>query len=95
MGNIGPEDFGMPEDNQPDRSPPGGVSPFRRLLALLGPERRDILIVVVILAGIMVLTEVGLNVAPLIAGVGLVGLAVGFGAQSVRGARRRDDVRCR
>jgi small conductance mechanosensitive channel len=44
---------------------------------------RTALMIVLILAGIMVLTEAGLNVAPLIAGVGLVGLAVGFGAQSL------------
>jgi len=44
---------------------------------------RTALMVVVALVGIMVLTEVGVNVAPLIAGLGLVGLAVGFGAQSL------------
>ena len=44
---------------------------------------RTALMFVLLLAGIMVLTEAGLNVAPLIAGVGLVGLAVGFGAQSL------------
>ena len=44
---------------------------------------RTALMIVLVLAGIMVLTEAGLNVAPLIAGVGLVGLAVGFGAQSL------------
>jgi len=42
-----------------------------------------VVIVVVVLVAIIVLTEVGLNVAPLIAGVGLVGLAIGFGAQSL------------
>jgi moderate conductance mechanosensitive channel len=44
---------------------------------------RTALMLVVVLVGIMILTEVGLNVAPLIAGLGLVGLAVGFGAQSL------------
>jgi moderate conductance mechanosensitive channel len=44
---------------------------------------RTALMLVVIVVGIMILTEVGVNVAPLIAGLGLVGLAVGFGAQSL------------
>ena len=44
---------------------------------------RTALFVVVVLAGMMLLAEAGLSVAPLIAGVGLVGLAVGFGAQSL------------
>lgn len=44
---------------------------------------RTLLLVVVIVTGIIMLTEAGINVAPLIAGFGLVGLAVGFGAQSL------------
>ncbi len=35
------------------------------------------------LAGLMILTELGLNVAPLIASAGIVGVALGFGAQSL------------
>ena len=44
---------------------------------------RTALLIVIILAGIMILTEAGINVAPLIAGLGLAGLAIGFGAQSL------------
>lgn len=44
---------------------------------------RTLLLVVVVVTGIILLTEAGINVAPLIAGFGLVGLAVGFGAQSL------------
>jgi moderate conductance mechanosensitive channel len=44
---------------------------------------RTALMLVMVVVGIMILTEVGVNVAPLIAGLGLVGLAVGFGAQSL------------
>jgi small conductance mechanosensitive channel len=38
---------------------------------------------VAVVAGMMVLQTVGINPAPLIAGAGIVGLAVGFGAQSL------------
>lgn len=38
---------------------------------------------VVIIAGIMVLGRIGLDVGPAIAGLGVVGIAVGFGAQSL------------
>ncbi len=38
---------------------------------------------VVVIAGIMVLGRIGLDVGPAIAGLGVVGIAVGFGAQSL------------
>ncbi|MEZ5218236.1 MAG: mechanosensitive ion channel family protein [Ilumatobacteraceae bacterium] len=40
-------------------------------------------IVIWTIAGLLVLGEVGINLAPLIAGAGIVGVAVGFGAQSL------------
>jgi len=40
-------------------------------------------IALVILAGFMILSEVGIDVTALIAGAGIVGLAVGFGAQNL------------
>ena len=38
---------------------------------------------IVAVAGLMVLGELGLNIGPAIAGLGVVGIAVGFGAQSL------------
>jgi small conductance mechanosensitive channel len=38
---------------------------------------------VTIVAGLVILTRLGVDVAPLIAGAGIVGIAVGFGAQSL------------
>ena len=38
---------------------------------------------VVVIAGIMILDQIGLDVGPAIAGLGVVGIAVGFGAQSL------------
>ncbi len=40
-------------------------------------------ILVLVLAGIIVLGQVGINVGPILAGAGVLGLAVGFGAQSL------------
>lgn len=52
----------------------------RTLLPLLRNAFLIFLIVVVIL---IVLSEIGLNIAPLLAGAGVVGLAIGFGAQTL------------
>ena len=52
----------------------------RTLLPLLRNAFMVLLITVVVL---MVLSEVGLNIAPLLAGAGVIGLAIGFGAQTL------------
>ncbi|MGH6932138.1 MAG: mechanosensitive ion channel family protein [Dongiaceae bacterium] len=53
---------------------------WRTLLPLLRNAFRVVLLVMVTL---IVLSEFGVNIAPLIAGAGVVGLAVGFGAQTL------------
>ncbi|WP_395674847.1 mechanosensitive ion channel domain-containing protein [Inquilinus sp.] len=52
----------------------------RTLLPLL---RNAFLILLITVVVLMVLSEVGLNIAPLLAGAGVVGLAIGFGAQTL------------
>lgn len=54
-----------------------------RLATLLPIFRNFLLITVVTLAGMIVLAEMGVDIAPLFAGAGVVGLAVGFGAQTL------------
>jgi small conductance mechanosensitive channel len=44
---------------------------------------RTAVVLVTVIAVVTILPEFGLNAAPLIAGLGLVGLAVGFGAQNL------------
>jgi small conductance mechanosensitive channel len=39
--------------------------------------------IIVVVAGIMLLDQLGLNITPVLAGVGIAGLAVGFGAQTL------------
>ena len=38
---------------------------------------------IIVVSGLMILGELGLNIGPAIAGLGVVGIAVGFGAQSL------------
>ncbi|MCR9256956.1 MAG: mechanosensitive ion channel family protein [Alphaproteobacteria bacterium] len=58
----------------------GGASRIATLLPIL---RNFILAVIVTIAGMVILSEMGLDIAPLFAGAGVVGLAVGFGAQTL------------
>jgi small conductance mechanosensitive channel len=52
----------------------------RTLLPLL---KNVFLIFVVIIAGLIVLSEIGLDTGPLLAGAGVIGVALGFGSQSL------------
>jgi len=53
---------------------------IRTLLPLL---RTATMVGLAVLAGLTVLAEVGVNIAPLLAGAGIVGLAIGFGSQAL------------
>lgn len=55
----------------------------QRARTLLPLIRKVILIVLSVVVGLTVLSELGINIAPLLAGAGVVGLAVGFGAQTL------------
>jgi len=61
----------------------GGMTGVSRLATLLPLFRGGILAVVVVSIGLIALLELGINVSPLFAGAGVVGLAVGFGAQTL------------
>ena len=52
-----------------------------RIRTLLTVARNALLVVLSVVATLMVLSELGINIAPLLAGAGVVGLAIGFGAQ--------------
>jgi len=52
-----------------------------RTRTLLNVARNALLVVITIVSSLMVLSELGVNIAPLLAGAGVIGLAVGFGAQ--------------
>jgi small-conductance mechanosensitive channel len=54
-----------------------------RLRTLLPMLRTTLLATVCIVAGLVVLSEIGVNIAPLLAGAGVIGLAIGFGSQKL------------
>jgi small conductance mechanosensitive channel len=55
----------------------------QRITALTSVLRSFTSAVIFAIAGFMILGEVGVNLAPLLAGAGVIGLAIGFGAQSL------------
>ncbi|OED46487.1 mechanosensitive ion channel domain-containing protein [Leisingera sp. S232] len=73
VGDVEPGELG-------DEGGAGGAS---RLATLLPLFRGGILAVVLVSIVLIVLLELGINVSPLFAGAGVVGLAVGFGSQTL------------
>jgi small conductance mechanosensitive channel len=61
----------------------GGRMPTTRARTLLPLAQTALKIVLVVLVTMVVLSEVGVNITPLLAGAGVVGLAVGFGSQKL------------
>jgi small-conductance mechanosensitive channel len=54
-----------------------------RLRTLLPLMRSTVLIAIAIFAGLTILSEIGINIGPLLAGAGIVGVAIGFGSQKL------------
>jgi small conductance mechanosensitive channel len=52
-----------------------------RTRTLLTVARNALMVVLTLVSTLMVLSEIGINIAPLLAGAGVVGLAIGFGSQ--------------
>lgn len=71
----------MPEAEPGDEG--GGASAVSRLGTILPLVRTFVLLVIAVTSVMLILMEFGVNVAPLFAGAGVVGLAIGFGAQSL------------
>jgi small-conductance mechanosensitive channel len=61
----------------------GGAAGVSRLATLLPLVRNFILIVILITITLIVAMQLGANVAPLFAGAGILGLAIGFGSQAL------------
>jgi small-conductance mechanosensitive channel len=69
------EDLGQPNTDEARRR--------ARLRTLLPIFRNVLLVVVVVFAGMMALAAMGVEIGPLIAAAGVLGVAIGFGAQSL------------
>ena len=59
---------------------PGRAARLRTLLPFL---RTTLLVTILTIVGLTVLSEIGVNIAPLLAGAGVIGIAVGFGSQKL------------
>ena len=59
------------------------VARSARARTLLPLARNALLIMLVIMVTLIVLAELGLNIAPLLAGAGVIGVAIGFGSQKL------------
>ncbi len=60
-----------------------GLPPTKRMLTLLPLLNNVLRIALILVAGMSVLAHLGINIAPLLAGAGVIGLAIGFGAQTL------------
>jgi moderate conductance mechanosensitive channel len=68
-----------------NRRDPSGLAVIRsaRVRTLLPLIRNALMILISVMAALIILSEIGVDIAPLLAGAGVVGLAIGFGAQSL------------
>ena len=69
-------DYEPPVDGQA----PG---PEARMVTLLPLLRTILLVTLLIMVGLSILSAAGVNIAPILAGAGIVGIAIGFGTQSL------------
>ncbi len=72
---AGSADLGMPNTDEARRR--------ARLRTLLPIFRNILFVAVIVLAAMMALAALGVQIGPLIAGLGVLGVAIGFGAQSL------------
>jgi len=70
----------MPEEDEEQEEGGAGGSRIATLLHLL---RKFMLVAIIVMASLIVLSALGVNIGPLIAGAGVFGLAIGFGAQAL------------
>ncbi|MGR8949120.1 MAG: mechanosensitive ion channel family protein [Gammaproteobacteria bacterium] len=61
----------------------GGGAGATRLQTLLPLLRRFFQVTILVISGMIILSSIGVDIGPLIAGAGVVGLAIGFGAQKL------------
>ncbi|MFK8252903.1 mechanosensitive ion channel family protein [Ancylobacter terrae] len=71
---------GVPGLQDPDDAAATTVSRVATLMPLL---RVALIIAIVVMAGLTVLSQLGINITPLIAGASIIGLAISFGSQTL------------
>jgi len=70
----------MPDEEEEAEEGGAGGSRMGTLLVLL---RKFVLAVMFVMVTLIILASLGVNIGPLIAGAGVIGLAIGFGAQTL------------
>jgi len=70
----------MPDDDGDAEEGGAGGSRMGTLLVLL---RKFVFAVMFVIVALIILASMGINIGPLIAGAGVIGLAIGFGAQTL------------
>ncbi len=73
----------LPEGAEDDEKDEGGGAGGSRIATLLLLLRKFMLVVILVMAVLIILSALGVNIGPLIAGAGVFGLAIGFGAQTL------------
>ena len=63
--------------------PEGGGAGGNRFRTLMQLSRKFILVVLLTMVSLIVLSSLGIEIGPLLAGAGVVGLAIGFGSQAL------------
>jgi small-conductance mechanosensitive channel len=59
------------------------VEPSQRMRTLLPLLRNFVVVALIVMTAMLLLSGLGVNIGPLLAGAGVVGLAIGFGAQTL------------
>ena len=59
------------------------AGPSARAKTLLSVGRNALLVIIVTVSSLMILSELGINIGPMLAGAGVLGLAIGFGSQKL------------
>ena len=71
------------EDEEVDAGGEGGGAGATRLQTMLPLLRRFFQITILVIGSMIVLSSIGVDIGPLMAGAGVIGLAIGFGAQKL------------
>lgn len=61
----------------------GGRVRSARTQTLLSVARNALLVIIVVVSTLMILSQLGVNIGPLLAGAGVLGVAIGFGSQKL------------
>lgn len=77
------EEGGAPETDDEELGGEGGGAGATRVATLLPIMRYMMIIVLLSIAGMIFLSRLGFDIGPIFAGAGVIGIAVGFGAQTL------------